>query len=494
MMTKPTPRIDYTNTDYESIRAALLALARERLPEWTDHSPNDLGVVLVELFAAMGDTLFYYLDRVANESYLETAQERRSVVHLLRLIGYELRPRLPASAALTLLFDEAAAGTVQIPRGAAFATSAKATGVSIGFQYLRPSLTIDRDVLPTVSVGDKTYKFFSPLPVVQVDHAVAGEVIGSSSGQANQRFALASAPLIDGTLTLSVLQPTMKAWERVDSLLESGPGSEHYAVRRDADDVAWIEFGDGHSGKAPVRGRNNLIASYAVGGGARGNVPAYAIAEIKTPIADLVKVYNEAPGSGGTEREPVAEAVMRGPQKFRSMGRAVTASDFEAHARSLGIAKVRAQGAGNRVRLWIAPGGGGYATDTLKDDLRAYFEDKRMVTTSVEIIDPIYVAIRATATLQVAPHYFRQDVEVRARAAARAVWSFERVDFGETLYVSKIYEAIEAVEGVAGVTVTSFYREGGEVGSEGSLKLAYGELPLWSGFNGLAVSGGKSHV
>lgn len=494
MTTKPTPRIDYTNIDYESIRAALLELARERLPEWTDHSPNDLGVVLVELFAAMGDALFYYLDRVANESYLETAQERKSVVHLLRLIGYELRPPLPASAALTLLFDEAATGTVQLPKGIAFATSTKATGAPVGFQYLRPPLTIDRDILPTLSIGGKTYKAFSPLPVVQVDHAVVGEVIGSSSGQANQRFALGRSPLIDETLTLSVLQPTMKTWVRVDSLLESGPGGEHYSVRRDAGDVAWIEFGDGYSGKVPVRGRNNLIVSYAVGGGAKGNVPAYAITEIKTPLADLVKVYNEAPGSGGTEPEPITEAVNRAPRMFRSMGRAVTSSDFETHARTLGIAKVRAQGAGNRVRLWIAPGGGGYATDTLKDDLRAYLEDKRMVTTSVEILDPIYVVIKATATLQIEPQYFRQDVESRVRAAARALWSFDRVDFGETLYVSKIYEAIEAVEGVAGVTVTGFYREGEEIGSEGSLKLAYCELPLWFGFTSLAVSGGKSHA
>ena len=67
---------------------------------------SSFGVALVELFAAMLDANFYALDRVAGESYLETAQERRSVVNLLRLIGYELRPPLPAYAALTLAFPE----------------------------------------------------------------------------------------------------------------------------------------------------------------------------------------------------------------------------------------------------------------------------------------------------------------------------------------------------------------------------------------------------
>ena len=88
-------QIDYTKKDYPSLRDELLALARERLPEWTDHSPNDLGVVLVELFSHLGDIFLYYQDRIANESYLDTAVERLSVINLLRLIGYELRPPQP---------------------------------------------------------------------------------------------------------------------------------------------------------------------------------------------------------------------------------------------------------------------------------------------------------------------------------------------------------------------------------------------------------------
>ena len=41
--------IDYTNLGYESLREAMLDLARESLPEWTDFSENDIGVLLLEL-------------------------------------------------------------------------------------------------------------------------------------------------------------------------------------------------------------------------------------------------------------------------------------------------------------------------------------------------------------------------------------------------------------------------------------------------------------
>jgi len=121
--------IDYTNKDYNSLLTALLQLASEKLPEWTDQSPNDLGVMLLELVAAMGDSLFYNQDRIAGESFLETAIERRSLVHLLRLIGYELRPALAASADLTLLFKSGATGSVTISPFAAFKTTAAVTAM-----------------------------------------------------------------------------------------------------------------------------------------------------------------------------------------------------------------------------------------------------------------------------------------------------------------------------------------------------------------------------
>src|SRR5262245_29045603 len=98
------PAIDYTSKDYASLRRAMLELARYRLPEWTDQSPSDLGALLVDLFAYMGDVILYYQDRIANESFLTTAIERRSVLNALRLIGYELSPPTPATAEITLFF------------------------------------------------------------------------------------------------------------------------------------------------------------------------------------------------------------------------------------------------------------------------------------------------------------------------------------------------------------------------------------------------------
>src|SRR5262252_5507805 len=82
------PPIDYTSRDYTSIINDLLTLIPSYLPEWTDRSPGDFGIVLLELFAYVGDILNYYSDRIANESFIGTAQQRQSVLNLATLLDY----------------------------------------------------------------------------------------------------------------------------------------------------------------------------------------------------------------------------------------------------------------------------------------------------------------------------------------------------------------------------------------------------------------------
>jgi hypothetical protein len=89
--------IDYLAKDYSSFRQALLDFIPTRLPAWTERSEADLGMMLLELFAYTGDNLSYMQDRVANEAYLATATQRRSVAEHLELIGYQMDEGASAS-------------------------------------------------------------------------------------------------------------------------------------------------------------------------------------------------------------------------------------------------------------------------------------------------------------------------------------------------------------------------------------------------------------
>jgi hypothetical protein len=63
-----SPVLDYLARDYDALRTRLLDRLVTLLPGWSDHSPADPGVTLVELFAAMGDRLAAWQDGVAGEA------------------------------------------------------------------------------------------------------------------------------------------------------------------------------------------------------------------------------------------------------------------------------------------------------------------------------------------------------------------------------------------------------------------------------------------
>lgn len=85
----------------------------------TTRSRADPAIALLDAWATVADVLTFYQERIANEGYLRTATERRSVLDLARTIGYELRPGVSAQAYLALLVEDAAGspGVATVPQG-----------------------------------------------------------------------------------------------------------------------------------------------------------------------------------------------------------------------------------------------------------------------------------------------------------------------------------------------------------------------------------------
>jgi predicted phage baseplate assembly protein len=77
---------------------------------------SDPAIALLDAWAVVGDVLSFYQERIANEGYLRTATERRSVLELARLIGYRLRPGVAASVYLAYTLEDKSAPVV-IPTG-----------------------------------------------------------------------------------------------------------------------------------------------------------------------------------------------------------------------------------------------------------------------------------------------------------------------------------------------------------------------------------------
>src|SRR5262245_8274392 len=188
--------IDYLARDYASFRQALLDLIPSKLPEWSDRSEVDFGIVLIELFAYMADILSYYQDRIANEAFLATAQERESVIQHLRLIGYELAGAAPAAARLSVVVANSQNDITEIRPGDQFATVSSTQARSVTFEYTDDKpLVIDLSQLPPSPFAPGMKEALGAIPVRE-GKTIVREVIGVSDGTPNQRFPLAQPSVL----------------------------------------------------------------------------------------------------------------------------------------------------------------------------------------------------------------------------------------------------------------------------------------------------------
>jgi hypothetical protein len=102
--------LDHTARDFLSIRRDLLDYAAQKFPDWTHHSDADLGVMMIEVMAALGDEMSYVQDRFVREGKLGELSQRRSLRQLVRLLDYEIHDGLSPSTVLDLEVASGKAG------------------------------------------------------------------------------------------------------------------------------------------------------------------------------------------------------------------------------------------------------------------------------------------------------------------------------------------------------------------------------------------------
>jgi predicted phage baseplate assembly protein len=84
----------------QSMLSALSDSRRAALANLNTRDDDDFSIALIDAWSMVSDVLSFYQERIANESYLRTATERRSVLEMVRTIGYELAPGVAASTCL----------------------------------------------------------------------------------------------------------------------------------------------------------------------------------------------------------------------------------------------------------------------------------------------------------------------------------------------------------------------------------------------------------
>jgi hypothetical protein len=83
----------------------------------TTRDADDPSIALLDAWAVVADVLTFYQERIANEGYLVSATERRSILELARLVGYTLHPGVAASVFVAYTLDDKFEEEATIPAG-----------------------------------------------------------------------------------------------------------------------------------------------------------------------------------------------------------------------------------------------------------------------------------------------------------------------------------------------------------------------------------------
>jgi hypothetical protein len=100
--------IRYRVGTFSNFKSSMLsAISRKpELSKLTTRSDDDFSIALVDAWAIIGDVLTFYQERIANEGFLRTAKERRSIMELASSLGYQLSSGVAANTFLAFSVEE----------------------------------------------------------------------------------------------------------------------------------------------------------------------------------------------------------------------------------------------------------------------------------------------------------------------------------------------------------------------------------------------------
>jgi hypothetical protein len=331
---------------------------------------------------------------------------------------------------------------------------------------------------------------------------VTNEILGSSDGSENQRFRTRQVPVLEGQ-ELQVQEPELPSqsvpeagspsgtapvtlvndasgqpleiwvrWCEVTDFYTSGARDRHYLLNHLTGE---IQFGNGLNGLIPPPGIGNIrMTRYRSGGGAQGNRPLGAIAQLKTTVPYVERVTNLSPATGGSDAETLDSLLERMPRTLRHRGRAVTVEDYEDLAKLASPDVARAKGLAlqdldqaegrseasipGRLTVIIVPHSNAakpVLSLQLLHRIQDYLRANGTATAGVSVVSPQYVKVSVTA--EIVPTSL-EGIGTVKQAVDRTLATFLHPltggldgrgwDFGREPHKSDLYYQIEAVPGV----------------------------------------------
>ena len=248
----------------------------------------------------------------------------------------------------------------------------------------------------------------------------------------------------------------------------------------------------------------NLTVQYIVGGGAVSNVPSNQLNKIEsynysflggivndvlgTQVAQSVAVNNPTAAIGGGDGDTVEQLRLNTLNQFPSQMRAVTLQDYLAATTSM-PAKF-----GQVAKAYITKDDVIYRQDTggndttqdplaasiyilaydadkhliqpptaLKQNLKAYISQYRMLTDSINIKEGYIINIGVSFDIVVRPNYNNRDVLAQCIVVLKDYFNIDRWQINQPIILSEVYNVIAQVDGVQTAQRVTISNNSGEL-------------------------------
>ena len=391
-------KLEISQLDFDGIKDNLKTFLSQQ-DEFTDYDFEGSGMnILLDVLAYNTHYLGFNANMLANEMYLDSADQRSSVVSLAKQVGYTPRSASSARATINVLMNNATGSTVTMSRGTKFTTTVDDTNYSF---------VNNADV--SISPQDGVYQF-SDLEIYEGTYL--NYKYTANTSDKDQRFIIPNNNVDTTTLTVKVQESssdsTTNTYKLAEGITNIDSTSKVYFLQEVENGRFEIYFGDGVLGEAIADG-NIIILDYITCNRDEPNgATSFTLSGTINGFAD-VTITTQGVAAGGDAPETIKSIKYNAPRDYTAQDRAVTADDYKVLVKSLyaNAQSVQVYGGEDaavpdygKVYISIKAKSGSNLTEITKVSLVRSLKSFAVASVTPVIIDPETTFITLTTTFK----------------------------------------------------------------------------------------------
>ena len=391
-------KLTVSDLDFDSIKTNLKTFLQSQ-SEFQDYNFEGSGfAILLDLLAYNTHYLGFNANMLANEMYLDSADIRKNIVSLAKMLGYTPTSAKSPTASLNILINNASGASVTMSKGTIFTSSISGNS----YQFVT-------NQIHTLTPLNGVYQF-SNIPVYEGTLTTFKYTVNTSDP--DQRFIIPSANADTTTLKVQVQNSsgdtTTATYSLATSITSLDSTSKVYFLQEVEDGKFEIYFGDGVIGKSLSDG-NIVIMEYIVTNKTEANgASSFTLSGAIETFSD-VSITAVSTAQGGAEPQTKESIRYNAPLQYSSQDRAVTTSDYETKVLELypNAQSVSAWGGEDDetpvygvVKIAIKAASGSTLTDVTKESIVSQLRKYNVASVRPIIVDPETTSIILTSNIK----------------------------------------------------------------------------------------------